>query len=541
MKIAADNIMEKVPFELRKLHQHYLFKEQSRLEAIKRREEELKNKLAEERAQRRTRRHLLRVCRGKRRLKEEIEAKIFSKKSVEGDVLSLKLVSFSDKDDELKKFRTYGGIIYEFWVLLSYAREAVNTKIDPPLEKFLVQDEDIKKFVVNFLSDPAVKERNIRLDINEKYRSEVEAALHHMETDLVSFNETKEETISNLIQHEDLVVSASASYCMRHAKLEPMAYHYLLLNLLRIYFKSNDYRVVEDTTPVAGQDDGDKDGKQDQGGNQDGTLNTSLPVPDPQLVKQPSNASNHHLGDEQSALKSAGTGGRRKSYSKMKVGPEITEEDRRMEALKKKLDVVFVTPHEHIADNTVAIFRVREALARDELRPEVKKAIDEEKERKKQEADAIHDPKKDIEFHRKQYLLDEYMSGLKNKEELQKKAEEDAEAKRKEDHIEQYYGDAYEKDFANYDFEEADRAPSNINETLTLENNREVLFIHRVNQGLFRHAIIDKMRETFKEIALIKDINLDKKILPLDKEIEDEVLRGIVPNKDDLPIFDVEL
>jgi hypothetical protein len=536
----ANRIVERVPFDLRLLHRHYLNKEEQRILGIMQKEAAKQKKFEEERAARRAHRHLLRVSRTKRRLKEEIEAKIFSKKSLEADILGLKIVSFSDQDSEIKKFRTYGGILYEIWSVLSYAREAVNTKVEPPLEKFLVQDDDIKKFLINFMSDPVIKEKGIRVNLNEKYRPEIEAALHHMDTDLVAFNEVKEEVIANLLHHNDLVVSRGIEYCIAHGKLEPMAYHWLLVNLLRIYFKSNDYKVAEDTTPVV--DDDKKDNIADQSLAVDGG-NTSLPVPDPKLTKQGSQASGiHPPGDELSILKSAGTGGRRKSHSKLRtVGPEITEEDRRIEALKKKLDIHFISPHEDISNRTVAIFRVRESLNRDTLRPEVEKKIQEEKEKKKQEAEAIHDPKKHIDYHRKPYLLDEYLGDLKSNEEAAKKAHEEEELRKKEEHIEQYYGRAYEKDFQNYDFEEGDRAPTNINETLTLDNEREVLFIHRVNEGLFRKAILDKMRESFKEIALIKDIDLDKRILPLDRHIEQEVLHSLVKDKDKLPIFDVEL
>lgn len=539
---AANRIVERVPFDLRLLHRHYLNKEEQRILGIMQKEAEKQRRFEEERAARRAHRHLLRVSRTKRRLKEEIEAKIYSKKSLEGEILGLKLVTFSDQDPEIKKFRTYGGILYEIWSVLSYAREAVNTKVDPPLEKFLVQDDDIKKFLMNFLSDPVIKEKGIRLDLNEKYKAEIEAALHHMDTDLLTFNEVKEEIIGNLLQHNDLVVSMGIEYCIAHGRLEQMAYHWLLVNLLRIFFKSNDYKVAEDTAPFA--DDDKKDNVADQSLAVDGG-NTSLPVPDPKLIKQGSQNSGTHQpapGDELSILKSAGTGGRRKSHSKLRtMGPEITEEDRRIEALKKKLDIHFVPSKEEISKQTVAIFRIRESLNREALRPEVEKQIQEEKERKKQEAEAIHDPKKHIDYHRKPYLLEEYLGELKANEESAKKAQEDEELKKKEAHIEQYYGDVYEKEFKNYDFDEVDRAPTNINETLSLDNDREVLFIHRVNQGLFRKAILEKMRESFKEITLIKDIDLDKRILPLDKHIEHEVLSSIVKDKDKLPVFDVEL
>lgn len=545
---AANNIIERVPFDLKHLHKLYLDKENDRLAKIRAEELARERKFEAERAERRSRRHLMRVSRAKRRLKEEIETKIFSKKSLEQDILGLKVVSFGDQDSEPKKFRTYGGLLYELWSVLSYAREAVNTKVEPPLEKFLVQDDDIKKFVVHFLSDLSVKEKSVRINIDEKYRAKFEEAVHHMETDLISFNESKEELIEGLIQHSDLVVSQGVEFCISHNRLEPMIYHWLIVNLLRIFFKSNDYKVTEDTAPLpatdqpANDDDKRGDNTNGQSGDIDGG-NPSLLVPDNKLTKQGSQASNlHPHGDEQSAVKSAGTAGRRKSFSKIhKHGPEITDEDRRLEALKKKLDIVYVPGEINISSQAVAIFRVREGLNREALRPEVERRIHEEKERKRQEMEAIHDPKKHLDFHRKPYLLESYLAELKAKEEEQKRLEEEAEIKRKAEHIEQYYGEAYENDFENHDYEEGERAPTNINEAIGLENDREVLFIHRVNEGLYRKAIVDKLRETFKEIGLIKDIDLDKRILPLDREIEAQVLKSIVKDKDKLPIFDAEL
>lgn len=481
----------------------------------------------------------MRVSRTKRKLREEIEAKIYSKKSLENEILGLKLISYFDEDSEMKKFRTYGGLLYELWSVLNYAREAVNTKVDPPHEKFLVQDDEIKKFVINFLSDPSIKEKSIRIDINLEHKPQFEAAINQMESDLQAFNETKEETISNIVQLNDLVVSSGVEYCMSHNKLEPMIYNWLLVNFLRIFFKSNDYKIAEDVAPVV-DDDKKNDNGIDNSFQDPG--NTMLPVPGAALTKQGSQTSGLAAGDEPSQPKNPGSSTRRKSTNRLKhVGPEITDEDRRLEALKKKLDIHFVPADKAINPNTVAIFRIREGLNREVLRPEVEKRIHDEKERKRLEAEAVEDPKKHLEYHRKQYLLDEYLAELKAKEEAQKLKEEEEEIKRKEQHIEQYYGDAYQNDFLNYDFEEGERAPTNINEELSLGNDRAVVFIHRVNESLYRKAIVDKLRECFKEITLIKDIDLDKRILPLDGEIEADVIHRIVKDKDQLPIFDVEI
>lgn len=541
---AASNLIHTVPYGVSKLHHHYLTKEQNRLAKIKAAEDEKKRKFNEERAVRRANRQLQRLSRTKRRLKEEIETKIYSKKSFETDVISLKLVSYCDEDPEPKKFRTYVGILYELWAMLSKVRETVNSRVEIPLEKFLHQDEDIRKFILNFLSDPGLKERHFRININEKYKPQVEEALHLMDTNLVLFNEQKETLIDGLVNKKDLVVGKALSLCLVNQKFEPIIYHWLLVNLLRIFFKSNDYKIADESSLHANEttlteveikpEGGDDDLK---GDNQaDGFLK-----PEEKPLRKSSYASGTHLGIGEEGSKTNMSQLQKNSARNNTKGPEITDEDRRIEALKRKLDIKFVPQEQQISSETVAVFRVRETLNREVMRPDIVQKIEEERQKKKEEAEAVHDPKKELAYHKKQYLLDEYLRELKAIEEQAREAEVEAERKKKELYIEQYYGDAYENEFKKYDYEGAERAASNINEGLSLGGDRDVIFIHRVNQGLFRNHIIDKIRETFKEAGLIKDVDIDRLLQGLDKEIEQTVLPTIVVDKDLIPIFDAEL
>lgn len=541
---ATSRLIEDVPRGLSSLHHLYLSKEQNRLAKIKADKEEKKRKFEEERSIRRSRRQLLRISRAKRRLKEEIESKVYSKKSFETEVTSLKLVTFSDEDPEPKKFRAYEGVFYQLWAMLSKAREAVNSRVETPLEKFLVQDDDMKKYVVNFLSDLGLKEKGFRIDLNEKYRQEIEEALHLMDTNLIAFNEQKEELIQGLVEKKDLLVGRGIKLCLEDKKLEPMIYHWLLVNILRIFFKSNDYKISDESSIPANETTlVDAEGKIDETGDDqagDAKADNFL-KPEDKPVRRNSQASTSQMGAGEEGSKANMSGNVKNSARGHIKGPEITDEDRRIEALKKKLDIEFVPEKQQVSPDTVAIFRIRESLNRESMRPEIVKKLEEEKQRKKEEAQAIEDPKKSLAFHKKQYLLDAYLNQLKEKEEKEKEAEEEAERKKKEEYIEQYYGDVYDNDLKNYDFEDAERAASNINESLSIGEGREVLFIHRVNEGLFRKHIMDKMRETFKESGLIKDVDLDKELHPLDKEIEEAILSDLIKDKEAIPIFDAEL
>ena len=52
---------------------------------------------------------------------------------------------------------------------------------------------------------------------------------------------------------------------------------------------------------------------------------------------------------------------------------------------------------------------------------------------------------------------------------------------------------------------------------------------------------MEKLKDNFKEMTLIKDVNLDEKILPVDKQIEEYILSLVSPDREKVPVFDVEI
>lgn len=519
------------PKDYEDTHYHYLEQEHKRLEKIRTDKEDRLKKLAEERAQRRHRRQLLRVERSKRKLKEEIENKVVSRRTNEPDIWSIKLLSFSDDDNEPKKFRTYGGFLYELWAVTSNVRTSLNKRVETPFEKFLL-DDDQKKFMIHLLSENSIKDRGIRISFNEKYKTEIEEALNHMENDLFSFNETKEQVISNITEHDDLLVGLGLEFALQHTLFEKDVLKAILKGLLRIFFKSNSYKLPEEPKVIG-------DAGADASGGASGDLKP--PGEDQKGVSDPSGVTptdgaaagepQPHDDPTQTAAHTA----------PKRVIPEISEEDKKVEALKRKLEVVFRAPElPQQAGNYSCVFRLRESLNRTAIRPEVRQRLEEEEQRQKEEASKVVDPKAELKYHGKQYLLDEYLGQLRQLEEARKQEAEEAARREEEAYIEQFHGDTYARDWTRHEFEEADRPPTALNESLWSSSAR-VLFLHRVDQGLFRRELVAKLRELFKELSLLKDVDLEHDIFPADALLEAEVLRRVVHHPDEVPVFDLEL
>jgi hypothetical protein len=557
----VNTMRARVPTHIEDVHYQFLEKENKRLQKIKDDEEEKKRKFEEDRRNRRERRQLQRVARTKRRLKEEIEAKIYSKKAIEPDVLAIKLISISDEDTEAKKFRTYGGFLYEFWAVISFVRWAYYKRMETPMEKFLL-DEDLKKFIVNFLSDANLKDKFVKIKFNEKYKGEFEQAIKLMENNLVSFNEQKETIISSLVEHPDLVVGLVNEYCISNNLLDMDVLQGIIRNILRIYFKSNDYKIPQEELLAQQQAEAARRAELNNPDNLNTTENPDQSVLNPPVVdvSQPADQSQMQgdLNQSQLQLQNGNTSllappestpgegsfdasGRRPSFTtKRSPFPEVTEEDRKIEALKKKLDIEFVPEVEQIP-HVNALFRIQESLNRDDIRPEVKAQREEEEERIRQEKAAIKDPKSEFNYHRRPYLHEEYLDSVKKREEEEKRLKEEEEQRQKDLYIEQYYGDAYEKELEIHDTDDVDRPATSLQEANPLNGDKKVLFIHSVDQTLYRQAIFSKLRETFKEMGLIKDLRVEKEIKPIDKKIEAMILEHLVTDKEEVPIFDVEL
>ena len=560
-----------VPRDMEDIHYRYLEKEHNRVQKIRDNEADKKRKFEAERKERRDRRHLMRVARTKRKLKEEIEAKVFTKKTVEPDILSLKLVDFMDDDQEQKKFRTYGGFLYELWTVLSFSRWMFYKRAETPLDKFLL-DEDLRKFILSFMAEPMLKDKSMRIEFNSKYRHQFDEAINLMETNLLSFNEQKDTIIQSLVDHPDLVVGLVNHMCISENLLDKDVLTDLLKNILRVFFKSNDYKIPQEDhshVPSDGNVRPDQSSLLNDTSNPDNPDRNQIPNPsanmeqsvnpkvnvtvndDPQHSPPQTDTSHQNITGN-SLLQPPGeidpnnpdiSMNRRRSSFRKSPFPEITDEDRRIETLKKKLDIVFINREEHERVPEVnAVFRIRQSLNREEIRPEVKTQREEEKERMMAEKAAIIDPKGELDYHKRQYLYEDYLNHIKKLEEEEKIKADEAEEKRKNDYIEQYYGDSYEIEHRVHDFEQADRPATNINETTQLNGDQRVLYINKVNQSLYREAIFEKLRETFREkMSLIKDLKIEKETTDLDKRVEEVVLGQIVRQKDQTPIFDVEL
>jgi len=432
-------------------------------------------------------------------------------------------VAFDDLDPEPKKFRTYGGFLFELWTVLSACKKALAERTDSPPDKFLL-DDDLKKFLLVFLADPNLKDKAVRLNLNAKHRDAFEAHLELMEHDLFAFNEQKEEIFASLADLPDLLVGDAFDPALSEGVLDPDILKALLRSLFRIHFKSNDFKVLEEPVPAPAEP------KDPAAADPDPSKNDSQPDPDlagrdPPLASHPDPAEPHATHDSHTAAP--------------RKAPEISDEDRRIEQLKKKLDLQFTEPVQDL--RICAVLRIRETLNRDELRPEVKAQREEEAERKRLEVEAVEDPKKTLAYHKKQYLLDEYLRHLKQEEESRKLLEEELEAQRREQFIEVYDGQAYERDLALHDIEDTDRPATNVNEALGLGPGREVLYIHRVNQRLLRRAFHDKLKECLKEMTLIKDAKMRSEVKTLDDLLEQRCLQKVVRSFDETPIFDVEI
>jgi hypothetical protein len=508
------------------LHRAYLQREAERLRKIVEEKDRVQREFEEAREARRERRRQLRVSRTKRKFLEEIDAQVYSKRTVEPEVFSLKVVALTDQDSQVKKFRTYGGLFFEWWVLFSFCRNTLHKKVEGAFEKFLLED-DVKKLFLGFLSDVVIKEGSIRVNINKKYKSDFEEALEQMNSNLLAFNQTKEEMITKFVAKEDLLVGVAIQHVIKLHILDQNIYEALLKNLLRIYFKSNDYK-IEDTVveKVSGQEAVGEATEQIVGGSDQNTegqtaANKGDDIQDP---KAQSEKGSSHKAPE----------------IKKQVLPEITEEDRKIEQLKKKLDINFLEEEETLPSRFDGVFRIKESINRDEVNPRAR-ALSESKLQAEQ-GEVSADPFLDVKMHGRSYLLEKHLGKLRETEEEKARQREAEKQQRKDRYIEQYLGDTYERDLDRHSLEDMERPATNLLEATELSGGRKVLFLHQINQLLFRLAMLEKMKDYFtKEMFFLKDSNINEMIRPIDKELETLITPMLVHTDRNLtPIYDKE-
>ena len=538
VETGMESMVEKPGALLVEVHEHYIEIERRRLQRIEDAQIEERERFDEERRKRRERRALLRVQRTKRRLKEEVEAKVVSRRTNELDVLGVKLVAFNKHEEEPKRWRSFGGAALEISLVLTRCKRVLNSRIETPSEGFLLE-EDMKKFLIHFLAESGLKEGGLRVDIKEKYRPLIEEALAEMEADLIAFNESVHDTIERIVQHDDLLDDFCLDFCLEYQYIEREVYKSFLKYLFLVFFKSNDYKIVQPPEAKEPIDDGKADGGDLYNGDDNKDGGDDKGNDDKANDDKVSQAPPGQTGPL-TTMSGEGSHNNVQSSASVRKAPEITEEDRKIEILKKKLDIVFTDSSTQSIDFEY-LFRIQEQLDREDFKQSVLQEMKEKAAKKKEEKEAIVDEKATLEYHKKQYLLDEYLESVKKEEERQREAEEEEEAKRMAEYIEPFDGSAYENDFKLYDILEADRPPTNINESI--ETGVSVLFINYVNQYLFRRSVFDRLRETFKELSLIKDMSLRKEMEEVDRAVYEVCLNHIKSHSrhEVLTIYDTEI
>ena len=139
-------------------------------------------------------------------------------------------------------------------------------------------------------------------------------------------------------------------------------------------------------------------------------------------------------------------------------------------------------------------------------------------------------------------MLDKHLASLRELEEEKTRKREAEKQQIKEQYIEQYLGESYERDLDRHSLEDMERPATNLLESTELSGARKVLYLHQVNQLLFRQAMLEKMKDYFtKEMFFLKDSNINEMIRPIDRELEAIVTPLLVhTDRNQTPIFDKE-
>ena len=553
MERAVDRLFSSSINNYLETHTNYLKREENRIQSIKDREEEEKRKFDEARRIRRDIRAQKRLSKKKRLYKEEIESTVLAKRVVEQDPFKIMFVDFEDDLPFELGCRTYGGFWFELWIVLSKAKslyekgfqgsnEGINEKEkSKQLSKHSDEEDDfldtpnVRNFVINLLNSPRFRDHGIRINLREDVKEFMVDSLALMHTNLFKFDEVRAERIEKILQTSSTIFDNKIiDLALQEKLLNRHILRSIESTVLEIVFKSCDYKIA--SKPAHSRTNINSEGDNQAQINQDGAQNPEdiPPVNTHEELQVEEDHNNYII-------------------------PEIKAEDRMIESLKTKFDIVFISrsnssqnkpiqqspdvvasssqtqvqqgqiaqlnneiPHtwesmftiRHILTDQInqgqevepkytAIGRMREALNYDEEYAKDSPThhggsthhLTHSTEHVLTEEERLKREKEKLTQFGRKYLLEEFEQKILAKEEQHRNKLAEEEQARKDAYIEQYYGDKYENDMKEFPIYEADR-PTTV---IPAEYQQDVLFINCINQRNIREEFERKVRDQFKD------------------------------------------
>lgn len=102
------------------------------------------------------------------------------------------------------------------------------------------------KYLVHFLLGTNIHPENMTLYLNESVKEKIETTVALGEKNLFEMNEKIEEIIQEIISSENLIPHPVWAAILGSGNFNRETYEDLIYCLLRIYFKSNDYKIPEE-------------------------------------------------------------------------------------------------------------------------------------------------------------------------------------------------------------------------------------------------------------------------------------------------------
>ena len=253
---ALDRMLENPTETLLRKHGFFLNRERARLKKIEDDRIKAEEDFQEARKQRRERRRQLRLNRDKRGLETKCLNEIVNKmRSDVTDPLAIRFVDFDGGDHTDFCFVLPGGIILELYKMFSVFREKIAEKAEAKLEDFFKRDS-LTKYLVLFLTHNNIHPDNFAQQLNEAAKDKLESAVALGEKNQFELNEKLDEIISDIVKTENLIPHVIWKETLKQTDFYSLEmYEDLMHAQLRIYLKSNDYKIPEEEEPPKVEDE----------------------------------------------------------------------------------------------------------------------------------------------------------------------------------------------------------------------------------------------------------------------------------------------
>lgn len=519
-------------------HTIYLTQEKNRLRKIKEAEEKAEREFQEARKQRRARRALQRLARDKTRFRDAIEQRSISQRKVDNDIFHINYVDFEDDLPE-RGSRVLGGLLFELCIMITNIRKVFHERHEAGFEMLLLE-ADLRHLLIGFFQ--GIGDRTFRINFSGELIIIFNSAFKQMKENLFIFDEKRPQIMQELADLGLSVIrSRSIEIALERKAIEESVLIAVLKFIFEMIFKSSDYKIPEEEKKL-----------------EESEIN-KIEELEGETQEVPNDGDKSPIGSKKEAEI------KEESSTPKYVIPDIKPEDKTIESLVSKLDIRLLASSENETELEVppgnrsvsiitgkkkhhyqALVRMRPCLNYD-YTPEEESVhlvvVDEKSKKKKEEEPSVSESQAELEReefrrHGRDYLKQEYEQHKQELAQIEKEKQEEADRLRKEEYIEQYYGDRYPNELKEFPVLITDR-PTTL---IPNEGAENVLFINYINSYNLRTGLEERIRDIqHKEMAQVKDVKFTSLDYSIDSAITETITAAIVSEPDSTPIFDFEL